>query len=291
MKLSHFFIPHPETHKKAHFLSIKALAIYVLMFLFLHAGLTSLSIIKPDVLGINSKVDKEELIRLVNVEREKKGLYNLKENEKLEQAAMEKGKNMFDEDYWAHYSPSGKDPWSFISGSGYKFSYAGENLARNFYTSPEVVQAWMDSPTHRDNLLNTHYQDVGIAVLEGTLKGQQTVLIVQEFGTPVDYVAINDRQTLEKAVSIAESSLNKQANSTLGESQEIVKKPFIDRFALTKTIGLVAIGFVALLLILDFIIIKKRGVFRIASSRHLPHFAVLGTAAGLLMSMSPGSIL
>lgn len=286
MKLSHFFLPHPHTHKKAHLISLKALVVYILLFFGLHLSLNTLALIKPGVLGINSKVDKSEIIRLTNIERQKKGIGEVKENPQLNKAALEKAKNMFEEDYWAHYSPSGKDPWGFITSAGYKFSYAGENLARNFYTSEEVVEAWMDSLTHRENLLNPKYQDIGIAVLEGTLKGKPTVLIVQEFGSPVEYLAQNDSQSVGKSVMLSQESSQPPA---LGVTTQ-PSQPLIDSFAVTKVIGLIIIGFVAALLVIDFLIIKKRGVFRI-SGRHLPHLAALGVSAGLLVNIRAGSIL
>lgn len=284
MKLSHFFIPHPQTHKKAHLLSMKALAIYILLFLVLHVGFTAINNFSPGVLGVNSQIDQQELIKLTNVEREKKGLSTLSENEKLTKAAYEKAKNMFEEDYWAHYSPSGKDPWGFISGAGYKFSYAGENLARNFYTSKETVDAWMASPTHKANILNNNYQEIGIAVLEGTLKGQKTTLIVQEFGTPVNYIA---------EVSQVPDSLTRTDNLavpgefTLGQS---LGSTNIDSFMITKSLGFGILALISLLIIVDLVIIKKRAVVNL-SSRHLPHLAMLSAAAGLVFNMRGGSVL
>src|SRR5258708_6733704 len=183
MAFRNWFLPHKETHHKAHLISWEALLIYALFFILLQVGFSIISYTKPGVLGINSSIDQKRLIELTNLEREKKGLGKVLENEALDNAAKLKGENMFAENYWAHFAPSGKTPWDFILGSGYHFTFAGENLAKNFYTSEEVVSAWMNSPTHRDNLLNEHYKDIGIAVEEGVLNGQKTTLIVQEFGT------------------------------------------------------------------------------------------------------------
>lgn len=287
MKLSHFFIPHPQTHKKAHLLSIQALIIYILIFVLLHAGFTTLNHYKPSVLGITSTVDQQELIRLTNVERVKKGLRELHENEKLNQAALEKGRNMFEENYWSHYSPSGLDPWGFIASAGYKFSYAGENLARNFYKSDEIVNAWMDSPSHRANLLNSHYQEIGIAVLEGTLKGQQTILVVQEFGSPVDYISDIKDTGRSIASSARRDNLALPGEFTLGQSLSSTK---IDSFMVMRVAGLGLIALIGILIAVDFIIIKRRAVVRL-SSRHLPHLAMLSAVAGVVIKMNPGSIL
>jgi uncharacterized protein YkwD len=127
MKLSHLILPHPETHKKAHLISFKALLIYVVLFVLLNVSIKTVEKAAPGVLGVESQINYQEVIRLTNLEREKNGLPALTEDSRLNEAAYKKAQNMFEENYWAHYSPSGKDPWGFIQGAGYKFSYAGEN--------------------------------------------------------------------------------------------------------------------------------------------------------------------
>lgn len=173
LRARHLFIPHTDTHAKAHLLHWHSLFIYGLLFMLMQFSFNLINIYKPGVLGVNSNITVQEIVDKVNVERKRVGLPPVRENSMLNQAATAKAHNMFEEDYWAHFSPSGKDPWGFITGSGYKFSYAGENLARNFYTSDEVVNAWMNSPTHRANILNPNYQEVGIAVEDGVLQGQK----------------------------------------------------------------------------------------------------------------------
>lgn len=255
--------------------------------MLLQVSFNLLTFYKPGILGISSSIDQRNLIDLTNKERSKVGLPPLAENQALDQAAENKAKNMFAENYWAHYSPSGKDPWGFITGSGYKFSYAGENLARNFYNSGDVVNAWMASPTHKDNIVNSHYQDVGIAVVEGTLLGEKTTLIVQEFATPAENLATlpNPKpQTLENA----KISLN-LPNALAAESSN---KPniLIDPYLVTKTLGLSLILMLFGLMALDLYIIRKKAVYRI-SSRHLPHLGMLAVSAMALINAHPGVIL
>jgi hypothetical protein len=90
--------------------------------------------------------------------------------------------DMLNENYFAHTSPDGITPWYWISKAGYKYVAAGENLAKGFTESEYVHEAWMSSPSHKANILNSTYQDVGIAVVEGTINGEKTTIAVQFFG-------------------------------------------------------------------------------------------------------------
>lgn len=291
-------MPHPQTHKKAHLLSIQAFAVYILLFVFFQNSVQYIQKIRPDVLGIDSSVTKDELINLTNIERQKNGLPPVAEDSRLDEAAKAKGQNMFAENYWAHFSPSGKDPWGFIQGAGYRYTYAGENLARNFYTSKEVVDAWMASPTHRDNIVNSHYRNIGIAVLQGTLSGQNTILVVQEFGTLYEAVAEapkEESQVLARASSPPESTPSSQtlpaktAARPVLVASKLELKPEIDAYFLTKYTALSLIFLLAVLLVIDLYIIRRRAVVRI-SSRHLPHLALLAVAASVILNSVPGSI-
>ena len=136
------------------------------------------------VLGYASNITVEQVVSLTNQERARSGLGSLTLNAQLSNAATAKANDMFQNQYWAHVSPQGKEPWSFISESGYKYRVAGENLARDFYQSPDMVRAWMDSPTHRANIMNSRYTEIGLAVVNGVLDGVETTLVVQMFGAP-----------------------------------------------------------------------------------------------------------
>ena len=89
---------------------------------------------------------------------------------------------MIDRDYWAHVAPDGTQPWKFFTSFGYKYRYAGENLARDFSNASSAMDAWMNSPTHKENILNPKYKEIGIGVVEGDLAGTDTTIIVQFFG-------------------------------------------------------------------------------------------------------------
>jgi len=136
------------------------------------------------VLGYASSITPSQVIERTNAERAKVGLTPLVENSKLAKAALAKGQDMFANQYWAHISPKGKEPWAFMNENGYSYRVAGENLAKDFGDSTNMVAAWMNSPTHRANIVNNRYQEIGIAVVDGILSGHETTLVVQMFGTP-----------------------------------------------------------------------------------------------------------
>jgi len=102
----------------------------------------------------------------------------------LDEAARMKAEHMAAEGYFAHYSPGGISPWFWFDRVGYRYAHAGENLAVHFSDSAAVVDAWMKSPTHKANIINSSYTEIGIGVARGQYEGFDTLFVVQLFGTP-----------------------------------------------------------------------------------------------------------
>lgn len=292
MTLHHWFLPHQQTHKKAHLISWKGLLVYLLLFILLQVGFSIVGNSKPGVLGINSTIDQTKLIELTNREREKNGLATLTENSALDKAAAAKAANMFAENYWAHFAPSGKTPWDFILGSGYKFSYAGENLAKNFYTSEDVVSAWMESPTHKENIINPKYREIGMAVVEGTINGQKTTLVVQMFGTTSNAnMASNPSIDLGgKRVEVSRQEYNGVPELMAAVKSEKIERAVIDPYAVYKVVGAGFLGLIGLLLIIDFVVLRRRGVLR-PSSHHFANLSFIAAGVTTIVSNTPGAIL
>lgn len=136
------------------------------------------------VLGAEPTISASALLRDVNAERVEQGESTLVISDKLSAAALAKGKHMFEEQYWAHISPSGITPWKWVQDQDYSYTHAGENLAKNYPSAKATVAAWMASPTHRENMLQSHYREVGFAAVDGELDGVQTTIIVALFATP-----------------------------------------------------------------------------------------------------------
>lgn len=129
------------------------------------------------------EISPTNVIELVNKSRNAQGLSELKENEKLDKIARAKLLDMIENNYFAHTSPKGINPWFWYEKNGYDYKYAGENLAINFLKVEDQHRAWMESPTHRKNILNANYQEIGVAVEAGKVNGQMAIITVQEFGT------------------------------------------------------------------------------------------------------------
>jgi len=136
-----------------------------------------------------SSIDVNELVALANSERVARGLAPLTIDSRLVEAAQNKGNDMLEKDYWAHYGPNGESPWQFILAAEYDYVFAGENLAKDFTSTAPIHNAWMESPSHRANIINSNYEDIGIAMVTGDFLGEETTIVVQMFGSVRDEVS------------------------------------------------------------------------------------------------------
>ncbi len=155
---------------------------YLPMLLIVGLGFVLNSVwgVRGGVLGYATAVSTSSLLQETNIQRSNNGKTALALNGQLNTAAQEKANDMATRDYWSHTTPEGREPWQFISAAGYTYTYAGENLAYGFSSSADAVAGWMNSPSHRDNLLNTNYTDVGFGFANATNyqgDGQQTIIV------------------------------------------------------------------------------------------------------------------
>lgn len=180
------FVPHEKNNHRAILLQPWFLTLLLGFYLLNQLLIKSLTVVKPGVLGYSSEITTQKVLDLTNTERAKLKLSQLKLNSILSKSAQAKAQDMFKNNYWAHNSPQGKTPWDFFKAVDYQYSVAGENLAKDFYDTDSMVKAWMNSPTHRDNIVNSRYQETGIAVVNGVLNGIKTTLVVQHFGSPLN---------------------------------------------------------------------------------------------------------
>lgn len=132
-----------------------------------------------------SEITPQNLENLINSERVADGLIPLKVNDQLDSAATAKSNDMVNRNYFEHYA-LGLTPWNFIIKAGYNYLYAGENLAMDFNTTEGTVNAWMNSPAHRSNILNPDYSEMGMGVVKGEYKDasgtHETTIVTNMFG-------------------------------------------------------------------------------------------------------------
>ncbi|OGZ31888.1 MAG: hypothetical protein A2V69_00545 [Candidatus Portnoybacteria bacterium RBG_13_40_8] len=142
--------------------------------------------LKSDKEAPESFLIADEVVKYTNAERTKSGLQPLVVNVKLGASAKLKVEDMFNNQYFGHDSPLGITIGDLVASVGYEFISIGENLALgNFEDDIDLVEAWMESPGHRENILNPKYKEIGVAVAKGTFEGKTTWMAVQHFGLPL----------------------------------------------------------------------------------------------------------
>jgi len=285
---SHYFLPHLNPAKPGHYrrsflLNFKALFTYSVFLLTLFLTITLTRHQLPGVLGFASNITFNDLLSETNKERVVNNLNALTVNEKLNQAAAAKAAYMFKYNFWAHVAPDGTEPWYFFTRAGYDYRFAGENLARDFGNSTDVVQAWMDSPSHRENLLSPNYTEIGFAVVNGNLDGLETTLVVQLFGKPLQSnqlaatppEAAKTEQVVTENVKTPQLSivpLELPSASQVLPSGEVL--PAINVFNASKSITLALGAFLTLLFALDGYLAWRWRILRL-SGNTVAHLAIL----------------
>lgn len=310
---THLFLPHHSNNQKAKLLHSDTLSVIVLFLLGFQLLLNIFPKSLPGVLGYAADISPSEVIRLTNNERLAVGLSPLAENKILDNAALAKGQDMLSKGYWAHFGPDGTSPWSFFLQFGYKYQYAGENLARDFSNASGAVTAWMNSSTHKENILNPHYKEVGIGVVEGSLLGNETTIIVQFFGSPlggfqpipvaraeatprpiqsVDPVPVDEEEKLAyiDQNSPSPSPLPVVTPSSASDSISTSSNIKISPFETTRKLSLGFVGIILMVLSIDLLLVRRRRIFRVGG-RTLAHLAYLSMVLAVILILKAGRII
>lgn len=237
----HVLIPHKDNEYRPHLIRAHGLMAVVVIAALLQVGYSFVTTGHFDVLGNQSRIQVADLLTQTNQAREADDLPDLVLNDDLSQAAFLKAQDMLDQQYWAHTSPGGIPPWKWFADVGYNYSYAGENLAKNYPTAQATVDAWMGSETHRANILNREYVDVGFAVVDGVLDDENTTLVVAMYGAPVTLAAVQSASSTQAGFSAP--AVNTEPTSFLA----YVSSAFVSMSPMTMVIlGLfVVVAFVA----------------------------------------------
>lgn len=159
---------------------------------------------------VKKPLSDDEIIKITNEYREKEGIESLKMNEILMEAAREKINDMLEKQYFAHFSPTGKGVQDFLKEVNYLYLSAGENLASGFFKdSRELVNAWMNSPGHRKNILNSKFKEIGVVQVKDNFLGQEQYLAVQIFATPQSYCPFL-REDLKSLIEEKKEKINEK---------------------------------------------------------------------------------
>lgn len=276
--LAHLFIPQHTNNHRAKALHVDALLVYVLLFALFNLGIRAVHNVVPNVLGYATDINVQQLLAGTNDKRQETGLTPLTLNTTLSVAAANKAADMFAKNYWAHNSPTGTTPWDFVTGAGYRYTVSGENLAKNFSTSQAVVDAWMASPSHRANLLKSGYRDVGFAVVNGTLNGEETTLVVEMFGaTPGELVAASPTPAPQPVVVPEEAA-------------SVMIQPLFNIPTVSRDLVFAFVGILMGILLVDAWVASRRHVVRIAG-HNIAHILFLSALFILISGVSRGRLL
>lgn len=316
--VAHLFHPRKSNNQRPRIIHPEG---YLLFFFILTSFSIAIHQLSPwifsrragGILGYSSTITQQKVIDQTNALRRREGLTDLQFNEYLSQAALAKARDMFRDQYWSHYSPSGKSPWEFIKASNYTYSVAGENLARDFLQTEDMMTAWMNSPTHRENIVNPRYQDIGIAVVNGELNGVETTLVVQMFGTQlnpggpiadVDDKAENievEQIPVPKVSIVADNTIiteSRDLNAANGgvlaltiESLSLPKNSLLySPLHVTKALSLAVIMIIVSVLTYDFVIVNNRKTVRFVG-KNFAHIALFITISFLILFFKSGNVM
>lgn len=218
---------HPKHFLKVYWPYIPIIAVVVFGMLFSGVNPRT-NVNQPATLAYSTEMGIASLLSNTNSQRASNGLGALTLNSQLNSSAQAKANDMVAKDYWAHNSPNGDEPWVFFDAAGYNYQKAGENLAYGFSTSSATVVGWMNSPSHRANILDDSYTEVGFGFANSenfTGTGQETI-VVAHYALPVA-VAVPASTTAQSPVSQPKSATKPQ--STLAETTtEETSAPVVD---------------------------------------------------------------
>ncbi|MCX6705899.1 MAG: CAP domain-containing protein [Candidatus Woesebacteria bacterium] len=286
-RIAHLIIPRESNNQKAKLLHNSSLTLITFAFIFYQLIISFVPRFAPKILGFAANISPDEVVALTNEKRIQAGLSSLSLNPTLSQAAQAKGADMLNKGYWAHVAPDGTQPWVFFTNFGYKYRYAGENLARDFSSASSAVEAWMNSASHKENLLSSKYKEIGIGVVEGNLAGVDTTIIVQFFGTKyADTIpAVPIAEAKSAVAPTAVPAIAATPIPPVGEAKVLVSP-----FNVTKNLSLAIVGLLLFVLIVDGILVSKRRIARIAG-RTFAHIAFLGMILAIVLILKAGQII
>ncbi len=291
--LKKHFIPHEGNSHRPHILrgsNTRNIVIIVLLLeviTFLGPTLTHLNTTG----GMTAEVISAVLANLTNGERQTQNLSTLTISPLLNEVALLKATDMATKGYFAHTSPEGKTTWYWLEQAGYQYQYAGENLAINFTDSKDVTNAWMNSPTHKANIVKGNYTELGTGVATGMYEGRETVFVAQVYANPlsktveqVQTIVVDVKKTEEipKVVAFVEIPTNVLGVEVVSNvrTQSVKDPTFWQKLIAsprntTNVILYIVFGIITLVLLL-YIFIKMRNHHKDLITNGLIVLAIVG---------------
>jgi len=177
---------------------------FILVSLFLLPNLIGCGLVLSDLFYTDTDLElkAKEVFDLTNEERRKAGLSILTWNDALAQSAADHCQDMIDRNYFAHETPEGIGPGARATAAGYEWSWIGENLAAGYFTAEQVMNGWMNSEDHKENILRPVFVELGVAL---RISPEGRVYWAQEFGTPLSALPHSDTQSFNDSKEISNS--------------------------------------------------------------------------------------
>lgn len=212
---------HPQHYAKVYW---PYLPLIVFLIVGLWVGKPFVERSQRGVLAYTTDVTSADLLIDTNQARQSQGSAPITLNPQLSRAAQAKANDMVARNYWAHLSPDGKTPWTFIDTTGYAYQKAGENLAFGFANTNDIVKGWMNSPAHKQNLVDTAYREVGfgIANSQNYRGGGPETIVVALYGEPGTKPVIDTSpQSVQPTVAAFSTTnpLAKETGATISKAQ------------------------------------------------------------------------
>jgi uncharacterized protein YkwD len=246
--------------------------VVLIVILFANFGLVNSSLAQEiNKNNVYPKLERE-IINQLNQERVEHNLGALNFNLDLRRAAGIKLGDLIENKYFLHTSPAGVKAWDILGEVGYDYKFAGENLAMKFHNAIDVHNAWMESKSHRENILFEDYTEVAVAVGR-TSNG--SLVAVEFFGKPMLAVVKDEANEDAKSSEAEGGEFNSPEDSEgsgnlltqiVSESQSVQKDNFkniipaglsADQMMSLNNMILLIVGIVCLILVVNIWVLEK----------------------------------
>ena len=204
-------VPHERNHYQPHALHHRSLVVLSILLVTIKISSFSLLEFAPGSPVVASAITTSAVLDLTNQSRTSQGIAALTYNTTLEAAAQAKANDMIARQYFAHNTPDGKTPWTFFDAVDYAYLSAEENLAVHFTDVEPLQEAWMNSPGHKANILNSSFKEMGVGISRGNFEGHESIFVVEEFGNPAVSASPEQQPIVHQKLIHAQQASAKEA--------------------------------------------------------------------------------